>query len=203
MKKRTLKIKEQFIKENKYLQVLVDTLFEVSTVICSQIQNGNKILVCGNGGSCAAADHIVGELMKGFALKRPVNKKDEIFENLQLGIATISLNAHQALISAISNDLGADEVYAQQVLGYGKEGDIFIGLSTSGNSENVNVAMEVANKIGLITIGMTGKNKTSKLSKLAKYCIYSPKEETYEVQEDHIKIYHFLCLIIESELMDY
>ena len=106
------------------------------------------------------------------------------------------------MISAFANDVDPELVYAQQVLGYGKPGDVLIGLSTSGNAKNVAAAVMMANTLGMHTIGMTGCHG-GRLAKLAKQVLYMPKEETYRVQEDHLAIYHLLCIVVESELFEF
>jgi len=170
----------------KFAQVLIDCY-----------KNGGKVLVCGNGGSCGDAGHIVGELMKGFRLKRPA----EIHPNLQIPLRAIDLTAQTALITAIANDIGADYIFAQQVLGYADEGDVFIGISTSGNSVNVNVAAEVAKKLGAVTVGLTGiDGGDMRECGLYDLLVNVLEIETYRIQEEHIKIYHAVCMAVEEEL---
>ncbi len=172
--------------------------------------NGGKVLVCGNGGSCASSDHIVGELMKSFEMKRPADQelKDllvkiagdrgrQIGEKLEKGLPAISLNAHSALVSAIANDTDASLVYAQQVAAYGIKDDIIIGISTSGNASNVVDALITAKAKGLITIGITGTTG----GKMKQYCdvlINLPETRTALVQELELPVYHTLCLIVEN-----
>lgn len=177
-------------------------------------QTGGKLLICGNGGSAADSEHIVGELMKGFVMKRPLNdglksklKKDfgedgsRIADTCQMGLPAISLVAHTALTTAFSNDQSADLVFAQQVLGYGKKGDVLLGISTSGNSKNVVYAVEIAKELGMITVGLTG-NKQSRLLRTADITIQAPEFETYKIQEMHLPIYHAICLVLENEFFD-
>ena len=171
-----------------------------------------KILVCGNGGSCADSDHIVGELMKGFLLKRKMNEQtaqsfrnalgedaEDFIEKLQCGIPAISLPAQSAVLSAYANDVDAELVYAQLVFGYGKAGDLLICLSTSGNSKNAVAATKVAKALGVKTLALTGA-KESKLSELCDVCIKAPETETFKVQELHLPIYHYLCANLEDRL---
>lgn len=170
--------------------------------------SGGKLLLCGNGGSCADCDHIVGELMKGFMRKRPLtaeekNKISASFpefdtESLQRAIPAISLSAHAAVMTAYINDVKPDMVYAQLMSGYGKPGDCAVGISTSGNSANVVNAMKVAKANGLKTIAMTGAND-SKLSEFCDVTIKAPERETFKVQECHLPIYHFICAALEEE----
>jgi D-sedoheptulose 7-phosphate isomerase len=174
-------------------------------------RGGGKVLTCGNGGSASDAEHIVGELMKGYLLKRPVpeevrtklisaNPQDGAYlaNHLQGGLPAISLVSQTSLLSAIANDTAADMVYAQQVYGYGREGDALIGISTSGNSANVVRAVQVARALGLRTIGLTGRIG-GKLRPLCDICIRVPANETTFVQERHLPIFHVLCAMLEEE----
>ena len=174
-------------------------------------KNGGKILVCGNGGSCSDAQHIVGELMKGFLLKRPMTAEqknafanalgEEDAENfasrLQRGIPAIALDGMSALFTAYLNDADAEYVYAQAVFGYGKPGDLLIGISTSGNSKNVVLAAKAAKALGVRTIALTGK-KESKLSALCDVTVRVPETETFKIQEYHLPVYHYLCAEMED-----
>jgi len=179
-------------------------------VIEACYQNGGKLLIAGNGGSAADAEHIVGELMKSFVLKRKldhgfVNKLIEIdaemgevlSENLQGALPAIALDGHYALSTAYMNDCEPLLCFAQQVNGYGRAGDVFIGISTSGNSKNVLYAATVAKARGMKVVGLTGA-KESNLSTLSDVCIKAPSTETYVIQEYHLPIYHALCLMIEE-----
>lgn len=172
----------------------------------------HKLLVAGNGGSCADAEHIVGELMKGFKDKRPINNdlankiKDIdsnngalLTERLQQGLPAIALNNHQGLNTAIINDVidGGELIYAQQILGYGEENDVFLAISTSGNSTNLYNACLVAKAKGLKTIALTGKDG-GKLAKICDVSIIAPENETFMIQELHLPIYHTLCLMLEN-----
>ncbi len=175
-------------------------------------QKGNKLLIAGNGGSCADAEHIVGELMKGFKMARksdtayaeklaeidPVRGK-ELAERLQGGLPAIALSEHIGLSSAYINDVenGGLLTYAQQLNGYGKAGDVFMGLSTSGNSKNVMYATVVARARGLKVIGLTGKTGGA-LAQVADVAIRVPETETYMIQELHLPVYHCLCLMLEE-----
>lgn len=174
-------------------------------------EQGGKLLICGNGGSAADAEHIVGELMKGFKKKRPISsdlyhallkidtdKADELAASLQGGLPAIALDGHPALTTAFINDCNPLMCFAQQVSGYGKDGDIFFGISTSGNSKNVVYAAMVAKAKGLTVIGLTGERQ-SELSHLADVCIRVPETETYMIQELHLPVYHCLCLMLEEK----
>lgn len=179
-------------------------------ILLTCFRNGNKLLVCGNGGSCADSDHIVGELMKGFLSKRKVSDEvreklarfddgEYLADNLQGAVPAVSLTAHAGLISAFANDVKADMVYAQQVFGYAKEGDVLIGITTSGNSANVVNAAKVAKICGMKVIGLTGKNE-NKLDAISDIVIHTPETETFKVQELHLPIYHYLCAKCEKEI---
>jgi D-sedoheptulose 7-phosphate isomerase len=174
-------------------------------------RGGGKVLTCGNGGSAADAEHIVGELMKGYLLKRAMPEEmrakliatnpadgDYLADHLQGGLPAISLVSQTSLLSAIANDTAADMVYAQQVYVYGREGDTLIGISTSGNSTNVLRAMQVARASGLHTIGLTGRTG-GKLKPLCDVCIRVPANDTTLVQERHLPIFHVLCAMLEEE----
>lgn len=173
--------------------------------------SGRKLLVCGNGGSASDSEHIVGELMKEFKLKRKVYSDQAaalkeidselgqvLADNLQGALPAICLTGHSSLTTAFMNDANADLVFAQQVNGYGKPGDVFLGLSTSGNSKNVLFAAVNAKAKGLKVIGFTGA-KENKLMKYADVCIRVPETETYKIQELHLPVYHCLCLMLEEK----
>lgn len=172
--------------------------------------NGMKLLVCGNGGSASDSEHIVGELMKEFKLKRKVYSDhaavlkeidpelgQTLAEHLQGALPAISLTGHSSLQTAYMNDAVPELVFAQQVNGYGKPGDVFLGISTSGNSKNVLYAAVNAKAKGLKVIGLTGA-KENKLMKYADVCIRVPETETYKIQELHLPVYHCLCLMLED-----
>lgn len=173
-------------------------------------ENGGKLLVAGNGGSAADAEHIVGELMKGFKLSRKpetdfaerlVAENQELgsvlAENLQGALPAIALDGHPALSTAYMNDCEPLLCFAQQVNGYGKSGDVFLGISTSGNSKNVLYAATTAHAKGMKVIGLTGA-KDSKLKDMSDVYIKAPQTETYMIQELHLPIYHCLCLMLED-----
>ena len=173
-------------------------------------EKGGKLLLCGNGGSCADCDHIVGELMKGFLKKRPLDdsKKAEMREKcaelddatlskLQSGLGAISLPSITALGSAFNNDVDPELTYAQATLALGKAGDVFIGLSTSGNAKNVAAAARVARGLGLVVIGMSGEGG-GKLATLSDIAIRVPESETFKIQELHRPVYHAICAEVEE-----
>ena len=174
-------------------------------------KNGGMLLVAGNGGSAADAEHIVGELMKGFKLPRKpqtdfaeklIRENAELgailAENLQGALPAIALDGHLALSTAYMNDCEPLLCFAQQVTGYGKLGDVFLGISTSGNSKNVLYAATTAHAKGMKVIGLTGA-RDSKLEAMSDVCIKVPQTETYMIQELHLPVYHCLCLMLEDE----
>jgi D-sedoheptulose 7-phosphate isomerase len=171
---------------------------------------GRKLLVCGNGGSAADADHIVGELMKSFVTPRPlapalreklvaVDRElgSLLAQSLQVGLPSIALTGHAALSSAFGNDVDSALIYAQQLLGYATPGDIFWGISTSGNAKNVLNAAVAARALGLTVIAMTGSGGGA-LAKYADILLAVPERETYKVQELHLPVYHTICLAVEA-----
>ncbi len=173
-------------------------------------ENGGKLLLCGNGGSAADCDHIVGELMKGFLLKRPLSEEkrakmknklpsldEDALNKLQMGLPAISLSSISALNTAFCNDVDADLVYAQSLLALASERDCLFAISTSGNSKNVIHAVKVAKALGLRVIGLSGIGG-GLLSELCDICIRVPECETYKVQELHLPIYHYLCAKVED-----
>lgn len=177
----------------KALNLIVDTY-----------KSNGKVLVCGNGGSAADCEHIVGELMKGFLLQRKITDDRlscEMKENLQGALPAISLCSQTSLMTAFNNDLDPDFVFAQQVYGYGKENDLLIGISTSGNSKNVLKAVEVAKCIGVKTVALTGCDG-GKIKDLADVTICVPSDETYKIQEYHLPIYHYLCSMVEKHFFE-
>ena len=182
--------------------------------IIDTYKKGGKVLLCGNGGSCADCDHIVGELMKGFLLRRPVSNEFEellakeggeegrtLAKNLQGSLSAISLPGQTALVSAYCNDVEPAAVYAQLVLGHGNPEDVLICMSTSGNSKNIYYAALVAKAKGVKTIGMTGQ-KDSRLSAICDICIQVPETETYKIQELHLPVYHNICADVEAAFFD-
>ena len=174
-----------------------------------------KVLIAGNGGSAADADHITGELMKGFVKKRrppalfreslsqitDSETADRLAGQIQEGLPAINLANHNALITAAINDISGSIIYAQQVYAYADKNDVFIGISTSGNSENVYLAMLTAKVRGLKTIALTGSSG-GKIAKLADVSIKVPETETYKVQELHLPVYHCICLMLEERFFD-
>ena len=169
-----------------------------------------KLLIAGNGGSAADSEHIAGELMKRFKSPRPVPTKfadklkavdpvrgPALAKNLERGLMAIPLVAHEALSTAYINDVDGLGVFAQQLYGFGRPGDVFLGISTSGNSKNVMSATVVARALGLKVIGLTGTDG-GELAKVADVAIRVPEKETYMIQELHLPVYHCLCLMLEE-----
>ena len=204
----------------KHLEVLIQRYPELSSnkeniekayVLLEECyENGGKLLVAGNGGSAADSEHIVGELMKGFENERKLhaNYKEALInsdkelgktlaDNLQMALPAIALDGHIALNTAYMNDCEPLLCFAQQVNGYGKTGDVLLGISTSGNSKNILYAAMTAHAKGLKVIGLTGA-KNSKLEDISDICIKAPQTETYMIQELHLPIYHCLCLMLED-----
>lgn len=194
------------------LRVCEEAILCAEKMMLDTYREGGKILVCGNGGSAADSDHIVGELMKGFLLKRKMSDSDakkfkdalgddadELIEKLQCGIPAISLPAQSAVLSAYVNDVDAELMYAQLVFGYAKEGDMLIAISTSGNSKNAHAAAKVAKTLGIKTLALTGA-ADSKLSALCDCTVKVPEVETFKVQELHLPVYHYLCASVECAL---
>ncbi len=182
--------------------------------LCDAFRAGHKLITCGNGGSAADAMHIVGELMKGFLLPRKlqtfkkdfVRRAEKLFPNdvnyfnanLQCALPAISLVSETALNTAFANDNAPDLSFAQQILGIGQSGDVLLAISTSGNSDNVIYAVEVAKIVGLTTIALTGR-RGGKLKHIADYSICVPADSAYTIQEYHLPIYHTICLAVENE----
>lgn len=169
-------------------------------LILDTYKNDGKILVCGNGGSAADSEHIVGELMKGFLKKREVTDEripEYLRKNLQGALPAISLPSQSAILSAFINDVEPEMLYAQLVYGYAKKNDLVIGISTSGNSKNIVNAVKTANCMGVKTLSLTGKNE-SILSKISTVTVRVPETETYKIQELHLPVYHYLCAAAEN-----
>ena len=201
---------ELLIERYPALAVCESEIKRAIEAIIACYEKGGKLLLCGNGGSCADCDHIVGELMKGFLKKRPLDesKKAEMKEKcaelddatlskLQAGLGAISLPSITALSSAFNNDVDPELTYAQATLALGKAGDVFIGLSTSGNAKNVAAAARVARGLGMTVIGMSGEGG-GKLAALSDIAIRVPESETFKIQELHLPVYHAICAEVEE-----
>lgn len=202
---------ELLVERYPSLAPIKDDIVAAYLLLVESYQNGGKLLIAGNGGSAADAEHMVGELMKSFKLRRKVENdfaqkliaEDQelgkvLAENLQGALPAIALDGHLSLSTAYMNDCEPLLCFAQQVNGFGRPGDVFVGISTSGNSKNVLYAAVVARAKGMKVLGLTGAND-SKLKELSDVCIQVPQTETYMVQELHLPIYHCLCLMLEDK----
>lgn len=190
------------------LEVCSVQILNAYKIMLDGFKNGGKLLCCGNGGSAADCDHLVGELMKGFLKKRPFDEKEKqlfndsfMSKNLQKGLPAISLCAHSALMTAFENDVAPTLVFAQQVCAYAKENDFLVAFTTSGNSENIVYALKAAKACGIKSIAVTGE-KESRCSALADVCIRLPETETFKVQELTLPVYHCLAAMIENKFFD-
>lgn len=204
------RILEELTERYPELLAVRPAILDAYQILENCYMHGGKLLIAGNGGSCADAEHIVGELMKGFVKRRrlPValqmklkesdaDHGEKLADSLQGGLMAIALTGHQGLSTAFANDVDADMVFAQQLCGYGIAGDVFLGISTSGNSKNVDYAVTVAKAKGLKVIGLTGKDG-GRLGQRADAAIIVPEMETFKIQELHLPIYHALCLMLEE-----
>ena len=202
----------ELLKRYPCLESAREDILKAEDALINGFKNGNKLLLCGNGGSCADCEHIVGELMKGFLSKRPLTESQkaemkancpEMDENylslLQRAVPAISLPSFTALNTAFCNDAEPELIFAQSLMGLGEKGDMLMAISTSGNSRNVVAAALAAKALGLKTIGLTGK-PGGKLKSICDICICVPETETFKVQELHLPVYHYLCARAEKEL---
>lgn len=201
---------EELIRRYPQLDVCKKDIEKAYLLLQKTYDKNGKLLIAGNGGSAADSEHIAGELMKRFKITRSINKEladklmkidpergERLVKNLEMPLRAVPLTSHIAITTAYMNDADATGVFAQQMLGFGNEGDVFLAISTSGNSENIISACIVAKAMGIKIIGLTGE-KESKLSKYADICIRVPETETYKIQELHLPVYHALCLMLES-----
>lgn len=209
MKKSTELILQNLVDRYPSLKNL--PLIEAVNEIIDCYRRRNKLLICGNGGSAADALHIVGELMKGFLLPRELDEEkrykimekfpesaEYLIKNLQKPLPALSLVSEVALATAYANDQAADLSFAQQLLGYGNEGDILLAISTSGNSKNVIYAAQIAKVQGMKVISLTGSSG-GELKKISDVLLNAPSEETFIIQEYHLPIYHSICAAVENE----
>lgn len=200
----------ELISRYPILESVKEDILAAADTIIDCYEGGCKLMVCGNGGSCADSEHITGELMKGFLKKRPLSEemrasmknlcpdiKDEWLDSLQNGLSAIPLTAFSALNSAFCNDVDPELIYAQPLMGLAGIGDVLICISTSGNSKNVYAAAVVGRALGLTVIGLTGAGG-GKLKDIADICICVPETETFKVQELHLPVYHYLCAATEA-----
>ena len=201
---------EELIYRYPQLNIVKDNIVGAFEAIKESYKKGGKLLIAGNGGSASDAEHIAGELMKTFAKKRElpqsfiteINKVDSeissyLVPRLQPGLPAIALSGHASLNTACINDIDGNITFAQQVYGYGKEEDILLGISTSGNSKNILYACAVAKAKKLKIIGLTGEGG-GKLKLHSDICICVPETETYKIQELHLPVYHIICMMLEE-----
>lgn len=215
---------DKLIERKPNLKNEKDNILNFYKCLLDCYKSNHKVLICGNGGSASDSAHITGELMKGFVKKRQINeeiknninnvinnlskdikdldenqKTKEFYDTLEIGLPTIDLTSFTSLNTAFCNDKSAEYMYANAVLGFGNEGDSLIAISTSGNSKNVLNACIVAKSKNMNVLFLTGKDGGN-IKYLADVVVTSPENETYLIQEDHISIYHSLCLQIEEDL---
>ena len=201
---------DNLIKRYPALAVCRDDIQAAYDILKEAYSKGRKLLVCGNGGSASDCEHIVGELMKEFKLKREIYKDQAdamkridpklgtiLSKHLQGALPAITLTGHSSLTTAFMNDSNPELIFAQQVNGYGKPKDVLLGISTSGNSRNILFAAVAAKAKGLKVLGLTGQ-KACQLAELADVCIQVPATETYKIQELHLPVYHCLCMMLEE-----
>lgn len=194
------------------LQPIQEQIEAAYDMLIECFSSGHAVYTCGNGGSSADCEHITGELMKPFRLARPLTAKEKsnfqidgleedtincLTNQLQKALPTFSLVSSSALNSAIANDMGSQYVFAQQIYGYGKTGDILLCISTSGNSENIVLAAIAAKAAGVRVLSLSGRDG-GKLAELSDICIICPAQETEEIQEYHLPVYHTLCAMLEN-----
>jgi D-sedoheptulose 7-phosphate isomerase len=206
------KLTDELVRRYPQLSGLAEEIARAASLMTDCFLKGNKLLVCGNGGSSSDSDHIAGELLKGFENQRPLKdslredlkrisaeRGTYLAEKLQSGLPVISLSAHTGVVTAVSNDTDASLIYAQQVAAFGRPGDVLVGISTSGNAANVIDAAIIAKALGMTIIGMTGRTG----GRLKDYCdilLNVPESRTAYVQELHLPVYHTICLMIEEHL---
>lgn len=212
VKKATQEIIVNLSRRYQILEGCEGSVQQAVELLLACFTGGNKLLVCGNGGSASDSEHIVGELMKTFMLDRPLDTgmkekiqsaypeyAEQMITNLQRAVPAISLVSETALMTAYTNDNSAEMAFAQQVLSYGCAGDILLAITTSGNSSNVLNAARIARLTGVQVIGLTGESG-GRLKALSDVCICAPSSITYQIQEYHLPIYHCMCACVENEL---
>ncbi len=212
MKQSAIQIIDELMERYPALQCCENEIREAAQALVLCFESGGKLLACGNGGSAADCEHIVGELMKAFRLKRELepqkceqirrlfpDEAEKLIPNLQRAVPAISLVSQTALMTAFGNDVSAEMLFAQQVLSYGTQGDILLAISTSGNSRNVLDAARIARVQNMTVIGLTNA-QGGKLKALSDIVICVPETVTFKVQELHLPVYHCLCACVEDEL---
>jgi D-sedoheptulose 7-phosphate isomerase len=213
LKNKTEFFLDEFKEKYPMMDYLEKDIRELISKVVYRIKLGGKILVCGNGGSASDSEHIVGELLKEFYIKRPVDESfkgrlkgyvhekdfDYITRCLQGAIPAVSLVSQTGFLTAYGNDVSFDMAYAQQVYAYGEKNDVFIGLSTSGNASNLCYAAKVAKAKDVLVISLTGETG-GELKKLSDILLNVPAQETFMVQEYHLPLYHLICRALEYEI---
>ena len=195
---------DELIRRHSELAECEKSICDAVEITVSAYRSGGKVLLCGNGGSAADCDHIAGELLKGFLLKRRVTDSrvpNGIREGLQGSLPAVSLPSLTAALTASLNDLAPELAYAQLLYGLAKKGDVLIAVSTSGNAENVLNAVRLALPLGVSVVALTG-NGGGTLGELATVAVRVPENETYKIQELHLPVYHAICAEVERELFD-
>lgn len=201
---------DELVKRYPLLECNKKEILDACRMLCDCYENGGKLLIAGNGGSAADSEHIAGELMKRFQRTRPIDTEladklrsidtkrgEQLACNLEQPLMAIPLVSHEALITAYMNDVDGIGVFAQQLLGYGRKGDIFLGISTSGNSQNILNATVVARAMEMKVIALTGK-MGGELAEIADIAVRVPEMETYKIQELHLPVYHCWCMMLEE-----
>ncbi len=201
---------ENLIKRYPELNICREDIINAYRTLETCFENGGKLLIAGNGGSAADSEHMAGELMKRFRIPRPVSREfskkmcdvdkeigASLSKNLECSLMAIPLVAHEALTTAYINDVDGLGVFAQQLFGYGRGGDVFLGISTSGNSKNIINAAVVAKASGIKIIGLTGRTG-GRLAEFSDVAVCVPRDETYLIQELHLPVYHCLCMMLEE-----
>ena len=201
----------QVVERYPPLKECIGPLYAATEAMIDCFRRGTKLLACGNGGSAADCEHVVGELMKAFLLRRHLEADQRLqlqtmypqdagylIANLQRALPAISLVSQTALMTAFGNDVSADMIFAQQVLSYGQPGDILLAISTSGNSKNIVYAAQIARLKKLTVLSLMGR-KNGQLKDYSDIAIQVPSEVTYQIQEYHLPIYHCLCACVENE----
>ena len=210
MKETTNKIFDELFIRYPVLETQKENILKAYSILEETFNNGGSLFVCGNGGSSADSEHIVGELLKSFKIYRPINKditenlkqfgEDGVYlsEKLEGALPAYSLNSQTAILTAFANDKSWDTSYAQQLYGLAKKGDCLIALSTSGNSKNCLYSIYLSKAKGIKSISFTGDGGGN-MGKYSDCNIAVPEIETYKVQELHLPVYHCLCAMLENE----